>query len=323
MSLGALSRVGRAVWVGQVVLAFILVAAAAPSFAAAAPAPVSPVLATLDACAASLDSLDIGYERIAERCPGLTPALEDSGYAPWLPADWKRPGNELSAAGLTQLRLLLQRELAAGHVTHVPDVRHLAPVLAQLPPFEPSLEPSWEARLGGWLRTRAAPQRNSGGGGAGWLEPVAPPPAAAGYVLLALLVLGAALLASRELRLLAVRWPRVAWLRAVPGRRLPAAGEGSADLRDESRDPSQKLGTLLAGVAARLAEQGRLPGSQGLTARELIRAAPLPPELRAQLATLAGVSEQLAYAPVPPAGADIEAARAQGRQLLAQLEASS
>lgn len=299
------------------VWALILAAATAPAWTAPT-APVSPALATLEACAAGLDSLDIGYERIAERCPTLTAALEDSGYAPWLPADWKRPGNELSAAGLAQLHVLLQRELAPRPLTHVPDVSHLAPVLADLPP----VEPSWVARLSAWLRTPAAPHPAQGSAAAGWLEPVAPLPAAAGYGLLGLLVLGAALLAVRELRLLAVRWPHVAWPLAVSRRRVPAAGEGGDEPRQQSSDPRQKLGVLLAAVAARLAAQGRLSGSRGLTARE-IRQATLPPELLPQLSTLTGVSEQLAYAPVAPSEADIEAAARQGRELLAQLEADS
>lgn len=308
----------------------ILAAAAWPAFSAPAqvqPQAVSPALASLEACAAGLDSLDVGYERIAERCPELTAVLEGSPYAPWLPADWKRPGNELSAAGLLQLHALLQREMGTGApdaVAHLPDVRHLAPVLAQLPPV--AVEPSWSERLGRWLRGHAAPgapHRDTGGGIWAWLMPVAPLPETAGYVLLASVVLLAVLLAARELRLHAVRRSRrtrPAHLPPAPdGRGVPIALPGDV----AGGEASEKLGVLLAGVASRLAAQGRLPGARSLTARELIRSAQLPPELVRPLAVLAGVSEQLAYAAVPPGETEIEAAAAQGRQLLAQLEAGS
>lgn len=306
---------GRARWI------LILAGVAGPVFSAPLPTvlpPVSPALASLeariDACAAGLDSLDIGYERIAERCPELTAALEASSYAPWLPQDWKRPGNELSAAGLTQLQVLLQRELAPHTEARVPDVRHLASVLAQLPP----MEPSWDARLGDFLRSRPAQRRNSGDGLAQWLSPAAAPPPVAGYVLLALVVMAAAFVAVRELRFWAVRWPSVP--RAARRPDLPNTRSGP--LSEPLPEPSEKLGALLATVAARLAAQG-LPGADSLTARELIQAPQLPPELVPQLATLAGVSEQLAYAPVPPGEREVEAARSEGRQLLAQLGARS
>lgn len=301
----------------------ILALAASPAFSAST-APASPALASVQACAAGLDSLDIGYDRIAERCPGLASALEASGYAPWLPADWKRSGNELSGAGLTQLQRLLQRELAAGvpaapgSAARVPDVRHLASVLAQLPPPWNGWEPSWDARLGAWLRSRPAPIRGSGPGLIGWLSAAAAPPAMARFALLALVVLAAALLAARELRLLffsvggSVRGS-VHGAAPAPGPQI----DHPPHLSDDSPEP---LGALLAGVAARLAAQGRLPGSRTLTARELVRAARLPPELLRALAALAGVSEQLAYAPQPPSLSEIEAAKAQGRQLLAQLD---
>jgi hypothetical protein len=43
-------------------------------------------LRAIDACIARLDAqIDVGYERIARRCPDLAPTLEQSGFAAWLP----------------------------------------------------------------------------------------------------------------------------------------------------------------------------------------------------------------------------------------------
>src|SRR5262249_29160448 len=78
-----------------------------PAHAGARPAEAAqpdPALRTLDDCIQRLDPVqDVGYSRIAERCPELAPALAASAWAAWLPHDWDRPGNELSAGGLTEL----------------------------------------------------------------------------------------------------------------------------------------------------------------------------------------------------------------------------
>src|SRR3569833_3488934 len=64
-----------------------------------------------DACVARLDpQLDIGYDRIAARCPELMRQLEAGAWAPWLPRGWKESGNDLSAGSLKELRELVTRE---------------------------------------------------------------------------------------------------------------------------------------------------------------------------------------------------------------------
>ena len=68
-------------------------------------------LAEIDSCVAKLDAgLDVGYQRIVERCPALPAALKDSRFSAWLPHDWDRPGNQLSGRGLAVLEGLLARE---------------------------------------------------------------------------------------------------------------------------------------------------------------------------------------------------------------------
>src|ERR1700754_1566915 len=67
----------------------------------------------IDACVARLDpQLDIGYDRIAARCPDLMRQLETGAWAPWLPRGWKEPGNDLSAGSLKEFRELVARESA-------------------------------------------------------------------------------------------------------------------------------------------------------------------------------------------------------------------
>src|SRR6201987_4906094 len=89
-------------------LALLLTTAGAPLASA------RDAVAAIDACVARLDGgLDVGFTRIAERCPDLAPSLAGRPAGVWLPQDWDKPGNELSAAGLAELRTLLTRQPAA------------------------------------------------------------------------------------------------------------------------------------------------------------------------------------------------------------------
>src|SRR5438034_3439573 len=68
-------------------------------------------LPDIDSCLRHLDpELDIGYDRIAARCPDLVKQLDHGPWAPWLPRGWKEPGNDLSAGSLKEFRELVSRE---------------------------------------------------------------------------------------------------------------------------------------------------------------------------------------------------------------------
>src|SRR5271170_1080716 len=116
--------------------------------AAAPAAQTRDALGALDACISELDrGLDVGYARISARCPELAPSLLASPWAAWLPADWNKPDNQLSAQGLSELRDLLAREAApaaAGRELHVAQV---GAVLARVTAAQP-------ARAGWWWRVR-------------------------------------------------------------------------------------------------------------------------------------------------------------------------
>ena len=116
-------------------------------------APVGDAMANIDACVARLDlQLDIGYDRIAARCPDLMRQLEAGAWAPWLPRGWKESGNDLSAGSLKELRELVARESNAreSSLAKVPDVRSLQPILATLAGNRD--ETGW-SRFKSWLRS--------------------------------------------------------------------------------------------------------------------------------------------------------------------------
>ena len=146
----------------RALLALLLAAALVPCAQARA------ALEAIDDCLARLDTeLDVGYARIAARCPDLTAALGASSFAPWLPADWKRPDNQLSAAGLSELRAQLVREGGRGDNRRpAPRSERVASVLASVTHGD-AASIGWWQRFKDWLRrilTTRAPTDS------GWLR---------------------------------------------------------------------------------------------------------------------------------------------------------
>jgi hypothetical protein len=300
----------------RVLLALVLVLAATPAAVA------RDALAVIDGCLKQLDpSLDVGYEKIAARCPDLAPALEASPWQAWLPRDWDRSGNELSDQGLTELRALIVRETRRRVAMRAPRVERVSSVLAALEAGRP--EPAgWWARFKAWVRgivaARAAADSDS------WLarllgatqlsERVARLGLAA--VCAVLIALAAAILIN-ELSL-------AGWLRrraqtgaGHAGARPPAACDlGQVAAAAEELRPR----LLLELIARRLYEQGRLPPVRALTVQELLREARLADDAdRERLRVLAQVSERLRFSDRGPGRDALGAALAAGRELLAAL----
>jgi len=143
-------------------LALVLAAAGLPGASA------REALGAIDACLAQLDrGLDMGYQRIAARCPDLAPSLMQSPWAAWLPRDWNQPQNLLSADGLMELRTLLTREPAFAPEGRAPRVARVAAVLAMLTQADRP-RGGWWARFRQWLREALTqpPQRAD----PGWLR---------------------------------------------------------------------------------------------------------------------------------------------------------
>jgi hypothetical protein len=282
------------------------------------------VVAVIDGCIRRLDpAVDVGYARIAERCPDLAATLAASPYAAWLPPDWNKPENQLSVGGLVELRRLLTHAEFPPTV-RAPEVTRLAGVLHELH-SDGTGQRSWWARFKQWLRDIFMPQ--PGAEEQGWLERLlggldlsqtALRAIVWGAVILVLLLAGAVIV--NELRV--AGWRRSNRRR---GRHEPGGGEygrSAPSLADLERAPADEQPHLLLQlIIRRLTEQQRLPPARTLTLHELERAARLRDARdRGRLAALTAACERARFAEHVDA-AMLMAALARGRELLVSLEA--
>lgn len=280
------------------------------------------LLDRLDTCVARLDQdLDVGYERIAARCPELTAALARSAWAPWLPADWNQPRNQLSAQGLTELRTLLSRSLKVDVPMRAPRAQQAAAVVARISQVDESGRGWWQ-RFKAWLRRvltgRGAESEDPGG----WLRGLDFSHGVAqviAWLALALVMALALAILINELRIAGVLKVRGTAPRgATPGSSADPAERALREL--ERRDPREQPALLLQLIAERLTAQGRLPPARALTARELLHDARLDDESEHDaLSEVAFVSEQLRFSTRDFAPAGIASAVAAGRRVLGRL----
>lgn len=282
--------------------------------------------AAIDACTKRLDpAQDIGYDRVAARCPDLARVLERSEFEEWLPQGWNEARNNLSSGSLTELGALIERELSIQASSRTPRVERLNEVLAGLGAQREEGTGAW-ARFKRWLRNLL--ERPEGMGGEGWFGRMV---SRAGisdaivelitYVALGAMVLLALVVVANELKAAGLlgRRNRDALAGKKPddesSPRLPTFSEiEQAPLVERPR-------MLLQLIAGRLTALRRLPPASAFTVRELTRSADLGDEEdRKRLATVALAAERARYAADGVPAAALESAFAQGRELLQNIE---
>lgn len=297
-----------------------------------APIPDEGLVALLTSCATRLDrDRDIGYARIAQRCPELAPVLSNSDRAGWLPGSWQERSNELSAGGLRELARLIREESRRPVSVGGPAAESLAPVLRQVS-ANPEDDSGLWARTMSWIRSLLSRQRagaaeedfaiadwlrDRGIGASAWTILT--------YVLFAVLICLAILVIVAELRAAGL----------LQRKSRDASGEvqlprGNVALRFEDlaalpllERPALLLRLIVEALVATGRMQGAAAGHRSRTRNEILRDARLEREAqRDSLAALARRSEQLRYAAVPPAPPEIEATVVDGSALLHELSAA-
>jgi len=303
-----------------------VLAAAGCSAATAAASAGDQGLDALGRCVARLDpQTDIGHDRIVSRCPDLASQLDRAPWSAWLPGDWKRSGNDLSAASLKGLRSLVTRELQTRPGAQALQVASLQPILGRLD--LPSDDQGVWSRFKEWLREVFAPREPDTGNG--WLArffgAVNVSDAVArliSWACLAVVVVLAAAIITNELRVTGVFTRRRST--GKPNRRPdPPRLPSSIDWEDVQRAaPGERPRLLLQLISARLVALGSLPPAEGLTVRELVNVARLADSGdRALLVDIAMAAERVRFSGDRVSIDSIEAALAHGRTLLEHLEA--
>jgi hypothetical protein len=279
-------------------------------------------LDAVDNCIKRLDpQTDVGYERIAARCPDLARRLETSSWTAWLPRDWQASSNDLSAGSLRELRELVARELATRTTGRAPSVAPLTSILAELGPMEDHNRGAW-ARFTRWLRE--ALERGDPSPARDWLEvPRSGLPQAVidviCYACLAAVVAMALIIIINELREARVFAPRRTARKVRARPELSVKSDWSAIQRAPARDRPRLLLEL---IATRLMELNRLPPAAGFTIHELLRRAHLvEAEDRSLLTDVALAAERVRFSQEQIPVASLEAVVERGRRVLEHLEA--
>jgi hypothetical protein len=292
-------------------------------------APESRTIPNIDACVARLDpQLDIGYDRIAARCPDLMRQVETGAWAPWLPRGWKESGNDLSVGSLKEFRELVARESVTRESSRMamPDVRNLKPILAA---SAGSRDDSGWSRFKSWLHSifeqREQPTDES------WFSRMVAHIGVSQSVIqlviygaLAAVVVLAGLIVVNELRTAGLFGQRSdAARRKQPAQSGVGVSVGNwndieqAPLRDRPR-------LLLELIVRRLTARGILPPAGAMTVREITSAAHLAAaEDRSRLGELALVAERVRYSAGETPTDQLEEPVARGRELLGRLDAGA
>ena len=118
-------------------------------------------------CSDSGDEETVGLTALEEECPGLTRALEQSGYLPLMPAALR---DELDVYDLSDV-LTVDDWYAKDSAAPNPDVAALGPILDSLRAQQPERPLTWFERFKRWLRSMADRQeRDSDSWLSRWLD---------------------------------------------------------------------------------------------------------------------------------------------------------
>ncbi len=280
----------------------------------------------IEACTQRLDpQVDIGYDRIAARCPDLARTLERSELEEWLPAGWKEARNNLSAGSLRELRAVVQRELETRPGARTPRVERLNEVLASLGKQREAGGGAW-SRFKKWLRELMV--RRDGEDRAGWFDRLVSRVGISdaivevlSYVALGAMVVLSGVVVLNELKAAGLLGRRGKSAQDEEAANVHTARPAPVFSEIERAPLADRPRMLVELISANLTALRRLPPASAFTVRELTKSAELPNnEDRQRLANVALAAERQRYAADGVPSAVLESAFEQGRELLKSLE---
>jgi hypothetical protein len=297
----------------------VLLAIAPAAWSQAAGQDERSALEVIDQCGESADEETIGLTALEEECPGVTRALEQSGYLSLLSAASR---DELDSYDLSDLLFVDSWYDDPAPADRDVDVAALGPILDSLRAQESERPPGWFERFKRWLRSMLEPQ---GGNQDDWLsrwlqETKIPNLVWTGilYVALAMLLGLTIFIIVNELRAAGLFRRRKTQPDEFAGGIVAAAGDAAADFDTLAVD--RKASMLLRMLVATLIRSGRLRTERSLTHRELCARARFDDaRQRESFQRVAALAERTVYGSSEVPAEELEPIVAAARDLDAQL----
>lgn len=277
-------------------------------------------LEVIDQCSESADEETIGLTAFEEECPGVTRALEQSGYLSLLSTASR---DELDSYDLSDLLLVDYWYEDAAPADRDVDVATLAPILESLRAQTAERPLTWFERFKRWLRSMLERQGGSSDNWfTRWLEETKISDFVASAILYAALVLILGLtifVIVNELRAAGVFGKRnKAELDPIAGGSATEAEDAAADFGTLPAD--RKASMLLRMLVATLMQSGRLRTERSLTHRELCARARFDDaRQRESFRRVAALAERTVYGSSEVPAEEVEPIVAAARDLDAQL----
>lgn len=307
-----------------IVLLVLLAAAPAAWCQAAGQHEERSPLDVIEQCSDSADEESVGLTALEEECPGLTRALEQSGYLPLLSTSLRE---ELDVFDLSDLQLVDDWYAEQDPAARKLDVGALGPILDSLRAQEPERPLSWFERFKRWLRSMADRQEgDSDNWLSRWLDRVKVTEAAATIALFAALalILGLTILVIvNELRAAGVfRQRPTTDVDIIAGGPAAAADDATVDI--DTLPVDRKVSILLRRLVVTLVQSGRLRTERSLTHRELSARATFDDAgQRESFQRVAALAERTVYGGGEVSAMEVEPIIAAARALDVQLRGAS
>jgi hypothetical protein len=277
--------------------------------------------ATLDACIANAKPATKGLAAFSAECPDLAAAFEELGFAATLQPGWREQLTIGQLKTLAPLARRYEQKTAPAALDRTP----LRAIVEGLAKDRGQKSKSWSELLRDWLDSWFS---GTGGDDLPWLErwaqrlqSASAVITAATYVMVGGILIGAVVVAIRELRAAGVLSGAKQRSRGMGAPRTPAAEASDLEARFNQASLPEQPSLLLSLLIQRFRRSDRLAADRHLTHREILRRVVLDDSLqRDRLGRLTTIAEQVVYAAQRPARAALESAVRDGRELLRQLE---